>query len=130
MIGDAKVDVTKDETVLRLAMAQHGISVESSVAGESACDDPGLFGNALHLRGSVAADGTVRDIYIYTFKSNKWEGSQPAVDTCQSAYQAAVDGATVTRLDIPTYRAFGADWSTDLADAIRDALAQASTAGG
>lgn len=112
-----------------MAIAQHGINVESSVAGESACADPGLIGNALHLRGSVASDPTTRDIYLYTFKSNKWEGSQPAVDACQSAYQATEGGATVTRLDIPTYRAFGADWSAELTAALRNALAQAATAG-
>ena len=114
-----------------LAISRHGVSVASSVAGESACADPGLAGNALHLRGSVASDPTLRDIYIYTFKSNKWDGSQPAVDACQTAYASASasPGASVSRLDIPTYRAFGAGWSPELVDAIRNALTEASTQG-
>ena len=118
-----------DARQVLLAIALHGVSVSSSVGGESACNDAGLIGNALHLRGSVASDPTTRDIYIYTFKSNKWEGSQPAVDACQSVYQAAMGVAAVTRIDIPTYRAFGADWSAELITALRDALAQAATAG-
>ena len=122
-----------DDRQVLLAISRHGVSVASSVAGESACADPGLTGNALHLRGSVASDPTLRDIYIYTFKSNKWDGSQPAVDACQTAYAgagaSASPGSDVTRLDIPTYRAFGAGWSSELVDAIRNGLTEASTQG-
>ena len=35
----------------------------------------------------------------------------------------------MTRLDIPTYRAFGAGWSPELADAVRNGLTEASTQG-
>jgi hypothetical protein len=118
-----------DARQVLLAISRHGVSVSSSVDGQSACADPGLIGNALHLRGSVASDPTPRDIWIYTFKSNKWDGSQPAVDACQTAYASTAPAAKITRLDIPTYRAFGADWSPELADAIRNALTEASTQG-
>ena len=33
------------------------------------------------------------------------------VDACQAEYAAAHPGSIVTRLDIPTFRVFGADWS-------------------
>ena len=118
-----------DARQVLLAISRHGVSVVSSVDGQSACADPGLTGNALHLRGSVASDATLRDIYVYTFKSNKWDGSQPAVDACQASYAAAHPGATVARLDIPTYRAFGADWSPELSAALRNALTEAASQG-
>ena len=118
-----------DARQVLLAISRHGVAVASSVDGESACTDPGLIGNALHLRGSVASDATLRDIYIYTFKSSRWDGSQPAVDACQAAYAGANPGVSVTRLDIPTYRTFGADWSSELGDAIRNALREAATQG-
>ena len=41
----------------------------------------------------------------------------------------ASPGTSVTRLDIPTYRAFGADWSAELSAAVRNALTEASTQG-
>ena len=39
-------------------------------------------------------------------------------------------GATVTRIDIPVYRAFGAGWSDELVHALEAAIAEAADAGG
>ena len=51
------------------------------------------------------------------------------MDACQAAFQAAHPGAVITRIDIPTYRAFGADWSTELAESVRGGLTEASQEG-
>ncbi len=111
------------------AIARRGVSVQASTAGESACQDPGLIPNSVHLRGTVASDAAPRDIWIYTFREKYWGASQALVDACQAAFQAANPAAVVTRIDIPTYRAFGADWSPELADSIRGGLTEASQAG-
>ena len=59
-----------------------------------------------------------------------WEGSAAAVDACQAEYAAGLGpDADVRRVDVPTYRAFGADWSDGLTEAIADALEEASTQG-
>jgi hypothetical protein len=111
------------------AISRRGVSVQQSTAGESACEDRGLIPNSLHLRGSVAADPAPRDIWIYTFREKSWTGSQAVVDACQAVYQAANPAAVITRIDIPTYRAFGADWSPELAESIQGALTEAAQAG-
>lgn len=111
------------------AIARRGVDIETTTAGDSACPDPGLVPNSMHLRGSVASDATQRDIWIYTFREKYWTASQAAVDACQAAFQAAHPGAVITRIDIPTYRAFGADWSTELADSVRGGLKEAADEG-
>jgi hypothetical protein len=111
------------------AIARRGVDVTAATAGSSACDDAGLVPNSVHLEASVASDPAVRDIWIYLFREKSWATSQAAVDACQAAYQAANPGATITRVDIPTYRAFGADWSTELADSVRGGLKEASEQG-
>jgi hypothetical protein len=112
-----------------VAMTRRGVVVESSVAGESACADPGLIGNVVHLVVTVPSDVTPRDLFLYTFRSRSWEGSQPAVDACQAEYASANPGGEVVRVDIPTYRTMGLDWSDELTTIVRDALEEASTQG-
>ena len=111
------------------AITRRGVDVVTTTAGDSACPDPGLVPNSMHLVGSVASDPTQRDIWIYTFREKYWTASQALVDTCQAEFQAAHPGAVITRIDIPTYRAFGADWSTELAESVRGGLKEASDQG-
>lgn len=99
------------------------------MVGDSACSDRGLVGNAIHLRATVASDPEERDVWIYAFRPRGWESTQAPVDACQAEYAAAHPGATITRIDIPIYRAFGADWSEELEQAVRDGLTEASTMG-
>lgn len=113
---------------LLTAIARRVTSADS-MAGDSACADRGLIPNALHLRVTAPDDPVERDVWIYSFKSKSWEGSKDAVDACQAEYAAANPGATITRFDIPVYRAFGADWSPDLVEAVHDGLTEASTMG-
>jgi hypothetical protein len=51
------------------------------------------------------------------------------VDACQAEFEAAHPDATVTRIDIPVYRAFGADWSEELVHALEAAIGEAAEAG-
>jgi hypothetical protein len=118
-----------DSRDILLALTRRGVEVESTLAGESACGDPGLIANALHMRVSVPADPEPRDLYLYLFRARDWERSATGVDACQAEYAAAHPAALVARVDVPTYRAFGADWSTELESAVREALEEAATQG-
>lgn len=111
------------------AISRRGVDVTTATAGDAACDDPGLVPNSMHLRASVDSDPTVRDVWIYLFREKSWAASGTAVDACQAAFQAANPDVVVTRVDVPTYRAFGADWSTELADSVRGGLKEASEQG-
>jgi hypothetical protein len=111
------------------ALARRGVAVDSSLAGESACADPGLIANALRVTAGAPSDPEPRDIFVYSFRLRSWEESGAAVDACQAEFAASHPGAQVTRLDVPTYRVFGADWSPELTEAVRGALEEAAQAG-
>ena len=112
-----------------LALDRRGVVVESELAGELACDDAGLVANALRLTASTASDPEERDVFIYSFRTKGWDDSAEAVDACQAEYAAANPDARISRVDVPTYRAFGPDWSAELTEAVRAALEEASQQG-
>jgi len=111
------------------AIARQGVTVRTAVPGDSACDDPGLVANALRLAVTDPADGAARDVWVYSFRERYWDASEAQVDACQAQFQAAHPDTTIDRLDIPLYRAFGADWSAELAEFVRAGLADAAQAG-
>lgn len=113
---------------LLTAIARRVVSAES-MAGESACADRSLIPNALHIRAKAADDPEERDVWIYAFREKGWDKTKAAVDACQAEFAAANPDAVITRVDIPIYRAFGADWSPDLIAAVEDGLEEASTMG-
>ncbi len=113
---------------LLLAIARRAEKADAKV-GDSACNDHSLIENAIHLTVVADDDPTPRDVWIYAFREKGWDNTKPAVDACQAEYQAAHPDAVITRLDIPVYRAFGADWSPDLVEAVKDGLAEAATMG-
>jgi hypothetical protein len=113
---------------LLTAIARRIVSAES-MAGDSACADRSLIPNALHIRAKAADDPEPRDVWVYSFRPKGWEGTKAAVDACQAEFAAANPDAVITRLDIPVYRAFGADWSPALIAAVRDGLTEVSTMG-
>jgi hypothetical protein len=118
-----------DARQLVTVIANHGVTVRSATPGESACDDPGLIPNAMHLVVTDPDGGATRDVWIYSFREKYWSTSQQPVDSCQAAYQAADPGMVVSRVDVPLYRALGSDWSASLSQALASGLAEASEAG-
>lgn len=111
------------------AIARQGLTIHSTIPGDSACDDPGLIANATRFAITDPADDMDRDVWLYTFRERYWDASRTAVDACQAVFEAANPGSTVTRIDIPLYRAFGADWSAGLTTSLEAALADAADAG-
>ena len=75
-----------DSRDVMAALARHGVVVSDVMAGESACDDPSLIANALHLVAAGPDDPDPRDVFIYLFRVRGWEDSAEAVDACQDAY--------------------------------------------
>jgi hypothetical protein len=114
--------------VLR-SITRRGVLVEEALAGEAACDDPELVGNVLYLSARLPEETEARDVYVHAYRERSWEASKDEVDACQAEYAAAHPGSVVHRLDVPTFRVFGADWSDGLTTELRAALEEASRAG-
>lgn len=106
-----------------------GIVAGAPMAGETACDDHDLVGNSLYLTARMPEEVEPRDVYVHMYREKYWDRSAEEVDACQAIYAAANPGSEITRLDIPTYRIFGADWSDELTEELSKALEEASHAG-
>lgn len=108
---------------------RRGVVTGEPLAGETACDDPDLIANSLYLPARMPDETEFRDVFIHSYRLKNWDESAEEVDDCQAEYAAAHPGSRIVRLDIPTYRAFGADWSDELTDELRAALEEAAQAG-
>ena len=106
-----------------------GIVATEPIPGQTACDDHDLVGNSLYLTARMPDEAEPRDVYIHRYREKSWDRSAEEVDECQATYAAANPESEITRLDIPTYRIFGADWSEELTDELTRALEEASEAG-
>jgi hypothetical protein len=103
------------------------MTVSSVVSGDSACPDPSLIPNALHITVLDPSTETARDVYVYSFRAKSWDASAAAVDACQQAFGAGA--SDVERLDLLPYRLLGRGWSQTLTDDLSAALDEASRAG-
>lgn len=114
--------------ILRTVML-HGIEVTDPVPGETACDDDDLVGNTLYFTARMPGEEAYRDVFVHTYREKWWDASLEEVDGCQAIYEQLHPDAVVTRLDIPLYRIFGADWSDELKEELTGALEEAAEAG-
>src|SRR3954471_15116511 len=56
------------------------VTVSAVVSGDSACADPGLVPNALHLTVVDPTSQSPRDVYVYSFRAKSWDAGAAAVD--------------------------------------------------
>lgn len=118
-----------DQRDVLQAITRRGVIVSETMPGRAACADPDLIGNVLYLAARMPDDPEPRDVFIHAYRERSWEGSKVEVDACQAEYATERPGARIGRLDVPTWRVFGADWSDELTTELRDALQEASKAG-
>lgn len=111
------------------AIVRRGITVSEPIAGQTACDDPGMIANTLYVTARLPGDAEPHDVYIHSYREKRWQEGLAEVDACQAAYAAAHPGSRITRLDIPIYRVFGADWPDELTRQLEVAFEEAARAG-
>jgi hypothetical protein len=103
------------------------MTVSAVVSGDSACADPSLIPNALHLTVVDPSAEAPRDVYVYSFRAKSWDASKATVDECQQVYGAGA--ADVNRLDLLPYRLIGKGWSQTMSEDLSAALDAADQAG-
>lgn len=118
-----------DQRDVLQSILRRGIITSEPLPGATACDDRDLVGNSVYLTARMPDEDEPRDVYIHTYREKFWEKSIEEVDACMAEYAAAHPGSTISRLDIPTYRVFGADWSAELTRQLTKAFEEASQAG-
>ena len=105
-----------------------GIVVSQPVVGQTACDDPDLVANSLYLTARLPDEHEPATSTCTATARSRGQASQAEVDACQAIYAASHPGARIVRLDIPTFRVFGADWSPELTRELRAAIEEAAQA--
>lgn len=126
--SEPSFDPGNQRDVLR-SITRRGVVTSQPVVGQTACDDKDLVANSLYLTARLPEENEARDVYVHTYREKSWEGSKAEVDACQAAYAAAHPAASIVRLDIPTFRVFGSDWSPELTRELRAAFEEAAQAG-
>jgi hypothetical protein len=111
------------------SIIRRGVVTTEPLAGATACDDHELVGNSLYLTARMPDEEEWRDVYVHTYRERNWDESAEEVDGCMQEYAAAHPGSEIGRLDIPTYRVFGADWSDELTEELTKAFEEAQHAG-
>ena len=127
-LAEKSFDPGDHRDVLQSILAR-GIVATEPIAGQTACDDHDLVGNSLYLTARMPEETEPRDVYVHMYREKHWDRSAAEVDGCEAVYAAANPDSEITRLDIPTYRIFGADWSDELTEELTKALDEASRAG-
>lgn len=118
-----------DQRAVLAAILGRGVVAGQPMPGQTACDDRGVMGNSLYIAARMPDEDEPRDVYVHTYRERSWEDSIEEVDACMAEYAAEHPGSAIGRIDIPTYRVFGADWSAELTQALTEAFAEASQAG-
>lgn len=118
-----------DQRDVLQSIVRRGIVISEPLTGETACDDRDLVGNSMYLTARMPDEAEPRDVYVHTYREKSWEASIEEVDRCMAEYAAANPGVEIGRLDIPTFRVFGADWSDELTEQLRIAFEEAAQAG-
>ena len=127
-LSEASFDPGDARSVLG-SIVKRGVIATEPLAGETACADEDLIGNALYLTVRMPDETEPRDLYVHTYREKRWSESKEEVDACMEVYAAANPDAEISRLDIPTYRVFGNDWSDELTEELIIAFEEAQHAG-
>jgi len=118
-----------DQRDIYNSIARRNLVVGEPLAGKTACADPEMIANTMYLTAHLPGETEPRDVYIHVYRVKTWDESKVEVDRCQAVYAEANPGSEITRIDVPTYRIFGADWSDELADELKAAFDEAAQAG-
>ena len=112
------------------SIARRGLVVSQPVVGQTACDDPDLVANSLYLTARLPDEREPRDVYVHSYREKSWAGvGGRGRRTARPSMPTLIRMPEIVRLDIPTFRVFGADWSPELTRELRAAIEEASRAG-
>jgi hypothetical protein len=109
-------------------LTAHGMTMTDTVAGDPGCADPSLFDNARRLVVTAAADGGSYTVYLFRWRNvTDYNAAADAFDACAAAFAGRPGTAPVETVDVSPWRAYGPGWSSDVRDAIGQALAGAGS---
>ena len=111
------------------ALVLHGVTVHEQVSGDDGCPRSELHDNATRLSVSTGDDPSRRDVYLFRWRrATDFDASVQTFFLCVADFRSSHPGTVIEVAEQRPWRAFGADWSSSLDQAVRDALHEASGA--
>jgi hypothetical protein len=109
-------------------LTAHGLTMTDTVAGDPGCADASLFDNSRRLAVTSAADGRSYTVYLFRWRNvTDYRAAADAFDSCVAAFAGQPGAATVEMVDVSPWRAYGPSWTSEVRDALRQALEGAGT---
>ncbi|HET7677084.1 MAG TPA: hypothetical protein VFK38_04460 [Candidatus Limnocylindrales bacterium] len=106
-------------------LARRGAAIQSAVAGDPGCPDPGLTGNALRVTLLLPGDSTPRQLYLFVFRHRSaFEAAADAVTACARALAAG------EAIAVSPYRALVPGGSEAALQFVRESLVAVAGDGG
>jgi hypothetical protein len=106
------------------ALVLHGVAVHEQVSGDDGCPRVELHDNAMRLTVSVGDDTARRDVYLFRWRrAIDFDASVQSFFMCVTDFRSNHPGTVIEVVEQRPWRAFGADWSLPLKQAVTDALA-------
>jgi hypothetical protein len=111
------------------ALVLHGVTIHEQVSGDDGCPRVDLHDNATRLTVSVADDATQRDVYVFRWRrAADYDAAAQTFFPCATDFRSSRPGTELAVIEQPPWRAFGADWSDTLEQALRNSLQEAGGA--
>src|SRR5687767_6690367 len=104
------------------ALVLHGVSVHEQVSGDDGCPRVELHDNAARLTVSLADEPVRRDVYLFRWRrATDFDVAVQSFFMCVTDFRSNHPGAVIEAVEQRPWRAYGADWSVPLKQAITDA---------
>jgi hypothetical protein len=106
------------------ALVLHGVTVHEQVSGDDGCPRAELHDNAMRLTVSLADDPARRDVYLFRWRrATDFDAAVQSYFMCVTDFRSSHPRTVIEVVEQRPWRAYGADWSVRLKQAITDALA-------
>ena len=111
------------------AIVLQDVTVLHLTSGDPGCPTLSLHDNAVHLSVAIGAQSASHDIFLLRWKNQAdFDSTASEFASCVGEYKAANPGASVDRLDVFPWRAYGPGWTPQLRTILGNALVAAGGA--
>lgn len=104
-------------------LTANGLTMTDTVAGDPGCSDSSLFDNARRLQVTAAADGRSYSVYLFRWRNvTDYTAAADAFAGCVAAFAGQPGNVSVETVDVSPWRAYGPGWTSEVSQALEQAL--------
>ena len=111
-----------DFTAVLEALALRGATIHEAISGDAGCEVP-LHGNAVRLALTLEQDGRDHRVYLFRWRRPAdFERAAGAFEECVAEHAGSDAAVELETIELPPWRAYGPDWSSEMRQALEEAL--------